>query len=1100
MKSKSFLSLFTVIAILVMTAFSLFAPTSIRPARAATINVTVGTDAALGPTDGQCSLREAINNANDTAAPPDSPDCATPTYGGADTITFSVATVTLTTNTNISIITNVTIQGPVTLNGNNGTNIFVVGGGAPVTLNQVTFTNGHTSGAGGAILVNDGSLNINENNFNNNTADGGGGGAIFVQGANNGLSVIDSIFTSNSTAGDGGAIYYSAANPMTITNTGFLTNHAGTDNTNTGGSGGAIYHNGPGNIGPFTAITAGFFSGNTVANAESDDGGGAIYHNNGVLNIFGSAFSGNNVDGTDGNGGAIFNNSTSDFSLAIEYSSFGPVLGLTLPPPLDILPFTNPNTVTGTTDPTAGGGAIFNRGPMFVLGTAFLSNTSSSHGGAIFNVASTTDVGTPGQDVQIANSLIDGNTATGDGGGIYQNNVDDLIKLVNDTISSNTAANGGGIFNTGDGESPGVSNFDDVAITNTIVASNNGGNCAGGNLGIGNATVSGGNVVFGTACDIRQQDGSSTPSVPITANPNLQARQPVFSLPTILTVARPLGDFSSASGVGDQSVCAAAPILNFDQQGIPTTRPSPSGTNCDSGAWESGQAPEIDVQGNAISIADGDTTPAVADDTDYGTTSVGNPVSHTFTILNTGTDLLTIGTVSVPAGFTLTASPATSLGQAGTTTFTVRCDAASNNTFTGQISIVNNDGDENPYNFDIICRVPAPTATPTATSTPTETLTPTLTNTPSETPTVTATNTTGPTATETATATASSTATSTPTAGGPTATATATATASNTATLTPTVGGPTATNTETPTITATSTTGPSATNTLTPTITETPTITATPTATSTGATATNTLTPTPSDTATVTATSTTGPTSTNTLTPTITATSTITPTATATSTGATATSTATSTAGPTLTPSNTPTITATSTTGPSPTPSNTGTPPTVTPPPVINIVDPQISKSADPALLIPGEIVTFTLTVTNKGSVAAQGVTVVDPIPAPLIVQSATTTQGTYGINANTVTFNIGTVNPGAVITLMVRAKVSTNAPIPSEVINVATLSDAAGSQRSASATIRVTSGQLPQTGEHPDTSPLLPGMIVAGVIALLGFAGVTVARRRRRA
>jgi len=161
------------------------------------------------------------------------------------------------------------------------------------------------------------------------------------------------------------------------------------------------------------------------------------------------------------------------------------------------------------------------------------------------------------------------------------------------------------------------------------------------------------------------------------------------------------------------------------------------------------------------------------------------------------------------------------------------------------------------------------------------------------------------------------------------------------------------------------------------------------------------------------------------------------------------------------------------------------------------VEDPQISKSADPSLLIPGDIVTFTLTVTNKGSLAAQNVTVVDPIPAPLIVQSATTSQGTYAINSNTVTFTIGTVNPGAVIILTVKARVPANAAVPSELVNVATLNDSANSIRTASTTVRITSGQLPSTGEHPDgVSPV--GVIAATGIMILLIAGVTIARRRR--
>ena len=60
-------------------------------------------------------------------------------------------------------------------------------------------------------------------------------------------------------------------------------------------------------------------------------------------------------------------------------------------------------------------------------------------------------------------------------------------------------------------------------------------------------------------------------------------------------------------------------------------------------------APEIDVQGLGTSIVSGDNTPSVADDTDFGSTVVGAPVTHTFTILNTGTANLTVVVTCRPA-------------------------------------------------------------------------------------------------------------------------------------------------------------------------------------------------------------------------------------------------------------------------------------------------------------------------------------------------------------------------------------------------------------------------------------------------------------------
>ncbi len=47
---------------------------------------------------------------------------------------------------------------------------------------------------------------------------------------------------------------------------------------------------------------------------------------------------------------------------------------------------------------------------------------------------------------------------------------------------------------------------------------------------------------------------------------------------------------------------------------------------------------EIEVSGNGSVIADGDTTPALNDDTDFGQVGVGNTLIRTFTITNNGMD------------------------------------------------------------------------------------------------------------------------------------------------------------------------------------------------------------------------------------------------------------------------------------------------------------------------------------------------------------------------------------------------------------------------------------------------------------------------------
>jgi len=111
--------------------------------------------------------------------------------------------------------------------------------------------------------------------------------------------------------------------------------------------------------------------------------------------------------------------------------------------------------------------------------------------------------------------------------------------------------------------------------------------------------------------------------------------------------------------------------------------------------------PEIETRGNSVVIADGDTTPSLADHTDFGTTTVGAPVSHTFTVRNEGTAALTTSGLTVPSGFTVTEGLSGSIAASGQDTFTVRLNATSAGTFQGDVSFGNNDSDENPFNFRI---------------------------------------------------------------------------------------------------------------------------------------------------------------------------------------------------------------------------------------------------------------------------------------------------------------------------------------------------------------------------------------------------------------
>ncbi len=117
-------------------------------------------------------------------------------------------------------------------------------------------------------------------------------------------------------------------------------------------------------------------------------------------------------------------------------------------------------------------------------------------------------------------------------------------------------------------------------------------------------------------------------------------------------------------------------------------------------------SPEINITGNGISIADGDTTPDVSDDTDFGSISiVGSTNPNTFTIENTGAATLSIGSITISGAnagdFTVTSNPSSSVAPSSSTSFEITFDPSAIGLRTASVSIANDDSDENPYNFNI---------------------------------------------------------------------------------------------------------------------------------------------------------------------------------------------------------------------------------------------------------------------------------------------------------------------------------------------------------------------------------------------------------------
>jgi len=114
--------------------------------------------------------------------------------------------------------------------------------------------------------------------------------------------------------------------------------------------------------------------------------------------------------------------------------------------------------------------------------------------------------------------------------------------------------------------------------------------------------------------------------------------------------------------------------------------------------------PEINLQGNNITIVDGDITPSASDNTDFGNVNPGNILNKTFTIQNTGPGNLIVSGINFTgtnAGrFTLVSAPSFPLTIApnGSQTITVQFAPVAIASYIATMNIISNDFNEGIYN------------------------------------------------------------------------------------------------------------------------------------------------------------------------------------------------------------------------------------------------------------------------------------------------------------------------------------------------------------------------------------------------------------------
>jgi CSLREA domain-containing protein len=697
---------------------------------AATVNVTTTDDEDNGnpapsgsdkaPKSKGCSLREALQEIdnNDGVA---YHGCSAATVNGPNTVNLSGAGGTITINGLVpdpndhtngtnkvrngqlpNIFTAATIGKVIITGGDvtcdaapNSEKIFIIAADGDLTLTAMTIHDCASSGAGiavttqggvanltitgshisnimstngadgGAISHTGGNLTVGSSFFTGNSSSDGGtngqGGAISVNGVSfpNFVTIDSTAFGLNSAAENGGAIYISTVDGITISNDIFTGNTAGGDSSNNAqDGGGAIWATGAGKGGD-SGATNFFLIFNTqfISNSATNGTGGAIVLNSGDLSF-------GNYDFTDPKipGGIVASNFTGNSAKGAA--------------------------PTGNDQRSGSGGAIFAAGNLSVLQSSFVSTiggaNSSAHGsgGAIaFN-----DAGGSLNPLAIVNSTFSGNTADQNGGAIANllamTNQSGKLMLLNDTIDNNPASGtggtvGGAFFNANDTAT-------DVTVSNTALTDTTaaGGNCSG--------------QPFSGVTDLQFPGTTCGATVP-TGDPKLNGPS-ILSGPNLFVFTMSLNPGSAASNAGTNSVCNAIPVFTFDGTGRPVTRPSPNGSNCDIGAYESGNAPvyaSAPAPSSTINISALTTT----------------PMTSTVVISNTGTDDLTISNFSTTGGPQITvagaATPFTIPMGSGTQTLTLTCGNATPGNFSGTLTVAHN-AVGSPATYTVNCAVTMP--------------------------------------------------------------------------------------------------------------------------------------------------------------------------------------------------------------------------------------------------------------------------------------------------------------------------------------------------------------------------------------------------------
>lgn len=479
--------------------------------RAATINVSIFTDTVND--DGSCSLREAISSANsDSISGIANGECTA--GSGTDTLQLPIGIYTLsiagTDDGNSSGDFDITSDMTITGLGATADDVIIDAN----DIDRIFDIRDNAVVTIDTLTVTDGTTNVD-------------GGGISVGNAAN--LTLNSVKINFNVGDHGGGIYVDALGPQS----GVLTINDSTMSDNTAQDGGALNSKGTSTLN------------NVSISNNSAVRGGGIYSENSIT-ITDSDISGNTA--TQDAGG--------------HYAGASD-------------PMATSQTISNTTydSNTAGsyGGGIRHSGGTLTISSTTISNNNAntSSNGGVTGGGLTNNSG----NLTMYNSTISGNDITdGDGGGLGITS--GTIMLKNNTIVSNSADQGGGIYASA------LANF---TIQNNIIANNTAVMLNGPDL-FADVDTTGFNIVEDTDSAFNL-DGSDITGVD-PALGSLYLNAPGSTKTHELLVGSPAID------AGDDTICGdASTVNNLDQRGA--TRPS--GVQCDIGAFEYSAVTSVDI-------------------------------------------------------------------------------------------------------------------------------------------------------------------------------------------------------------------------------------------------------------------------------------------------------------------------------------------------------------------------------------------------------------------------------------------------------------------------------------------------------------------------